>query len=118
MNRLLALPLIFACAAGSAFGGPFGLLSGRRGYSANSGAVNESGSFDTELYSAQGVANRIARTGSFRHWGNPTGGYEGIGMGADPETARRNCCYASRFAARDVGFARMASGMWVACQRY
>jgi len=95
--------------------GPFG----RRGVKVpNQYAASAQTDAGNELWSAQGVANRIARTGVFRHHGNPTGGYEGIGMGATPEAARASCCYASRFVARDVGYARMSNGMWCACQRY
>lgn len=111
-----ALSAVFLAAV-PAVAGPFGLI-GRRGQPAPAQAQQGVADNSGELYSAQGVANRIARTGVFRHWGNPTGGYEGIGIGATPAAAESNCCYRSRWNPRDVGYARMASGSWVACCRY
>ncbi len=116
MRHLLAIGFV-GLVSMEAIAGPFGLVGRRGGSGSNSGAPVPAQA-DGELWSAQGVANRIARTGIFRHWGNPSGGYEGIGMGGSPEAARQNCCYANRLAARDVGYAQMASGMWVAVQRY
>jgi len=112
---LIRTTILLMILAAPAFAGPFGLFS-RRGGSGGS-TTTGGGQVDGELASAQGVADRIARTGIFRHWGgNP--GYEGIGMGVTPEAARRSCCYANRFAPVDIGYAQMANGMWVCCQRY
>jgi hypothetical protein len=118
MRNLIALGLLIGLAGTMLNAGPFGLRGKRGGnyYQPQQGSASYSS--DGELNSAQGVCNRIARTGIFRHWGNPTGGFEGIGLGATPEIARRNCCYANSMTARDVGYAQMASGIWVACQRY
>lgn len=69
-------------------------------------------------YTAQGVAERMAQTGQCRHFGNPTGGYEGVGFSPNsPEQAKRNCCYYGRRPIRDVGVARGPRG-WFACVRY
>lgn len=66
---------------------------------------------------AQGVAILISSTGRFRHWGG-NHGPEGIGLGATPEQALRNCCYFGRYQIADVGYAQMANGSWVAVARY
>ena len=118
MRKIAITACLTLCLTESLTAGPFGLRRGNYAPANGNQGTVYAGNQDGELYSAQGVANRIARTGIFRHWGNPSGGYEGIGIGGSPEAARRNCCYASRFSARDVGYAQMASGMWVACQRY
>jgi hypothetical protein len=68
---------------------------------------------------AQGVAEMMASRGSCQHFGNPTGGYEGVGMSSSPEGALGNCCY-SRSGMRvvDQGVARGRNGRWYACKRY
>jgi hypothetical protein len=96
-----------------AYAGPFGLISRK----AAPQQAQQPSQADYELASAQGVANRIARTGIFRHWGGYNG-YEGIGLGGSPAAAEAACCYRTKFAPRDVGIARMASGAFVACCRY
>lgn len=69
-------------------------------------------------YTAQGVAERMAAEGQVRHYGNPTGGYEGVGYHpSSPEAAKRNCCYWGQRPARDIGVARGRRG-WYACVRY
>jgi len=69
-------------------------------------------------YTAQGVAERMAAEGQCRHYGNPTGGYEGVGYSpSSPEAAKRNCCYWGTRPARDIGIARGKRG-WYACVRY
>ena len=73
---------------------------------------------NSELFSAQGVANRMARLLRMGHLGNPTGGYEGVGMGSSPQAAISNCCYYGRRPLRDSGVAQGANGMWYACCRY
>ena len=69
-------------------------------------------------YTAQGVAERMAADGQCRHYGNPTGGYEGVGYSpSSPEAAKRNCCFWGRRPVRDIGVARGSRG-WYACVRY
>lgn len=67
---------------------------------------------------AQSTAILIVQTGRFRHWGNPMGGFEGIGMGATAQQAIQNCCYWGKRQAIDIGTAQMRSGQWVAVVRY
>lgn len=72
----------------------------------------------SETSTAQGVAEMQARTGRCQHFGNPTGGYEGVGYSsAGPEQAKRNCCYWGQRRVRDIGVARGPRG-WFACVRY
>lgn len=98
--------------ASVAMAGPFGLFRRGGGYSGQT-AASAGGGFAT----AQDAANHMARIGRIGHFGgNP--GYEGVGMGATPDQAMRNCCYFGRFAIRDHGCAQGANGMWYACNRY
>lgn len=125
MNRkLLGLALVVALAS-VAEAGPFGLF-GRRGgngggYTNNTSAPAQAGTvyYDNgELYSAQGVANRMARLLRMAHLGNPTGGFEGVGMSTTPQGAISNCCFYGKRPLRDSGVAQGANGMWYACCRY
>jgi hypothetical protein len=114
MLRSFAVLAILAGFSGMVAAGPFGVF-GRRG-GGNSGQQT-GGQGGGEVGSAQGVANLIARTGIFRHWGG-NAGYEGIGMGSTPYAAEMSCCYRNRFQPREVGVAQMSNGMFVACCRY
>ncbi len=75
--------------------------------------VYTGGQFST----AQGVAEYMARTGIFGHFGGNSG-YEGCGMAATPEAAEMICCYRNQFQPREVGLAQGANGFWYACCRY
>jgi len=111
---VLALTIITSIQAG-----PFGLF--RRGNGNNNNNQTSTGTvyYDNgELFSAQGVANRMARLLRMGHMGNPTGGYEGVGMGGSPQAAIQNCCYYGRRPLRDSGVAQGSNGMWYACCRY
>ena len=66
---------------------------------------------------AQDVANENAAAGRLRHLGGNVGTMEGIGMGATPEQAIRNCCYYGRIRIMDQGVARGRNGRWFACIR-
>lgn len=67
---------------------------------------------------AQGVAERMAAEGQVTHYGNPTGGYEGVGYSSiSSEAAKRNCCFWGTRPVRDIGIARGRHG-WYACARY
>lgn len=121
MNRkLLVVALVVACAT-CVNAGPFGLFT-RRGGGGTTQASNNGGQTvyydNSELYSAQGVANRQARLLRMGHMGNPTGGYEGVGCGGSAQAAIQNCCYYGRRPLRDSGVAQGANGMWYACCRY
>jgi len=122
MLRFAFAALAIMSLATESFAGPFGPF--KRGSSNNYSNQNTNNSGGTvyydngELYSAQGVANRMARLLRMAHLGNPTGGYEGVGMGGSPQAAIQNCCYYGRRPLRDSGVAQGANGMWYACCRY
>lgn len=119
-KKPLFAALVVALFTSELLAGPFGLVTRRRGTSntAPAGTATTSYAVDGELYSAQGVANRMARLLRMAHLGNPTGGYEGVGMGSTPDHAISNCCYYGRRTLRDSGVAQGANGMWYACCRY
>ena len=114
MLRSFAILAITAGTTSMTLAGPFGLISRRGGGNSSQQTGGQAGG---EVGSAQGVANLIARTGIFRHWGGNSG-YEGIGMGSSPYAAEMSCCYRNRFQPREVGVAQMSNGMFVACCRY
>lgn len=81
---------------------------------------------DTNIYarrvtisSAQDDADEMARTGILRHCGRNAGRREGIGMGATPEAALRNCCFYGRYRIVEKGVAYSPTRrQWFACIRY
>jgi hypothetical protein len=60
----------------------------------------------------------MASIGRLGHFGNPSGGYEGVGTGSTPQQAIQNCCFYGRRTIRDQGVAQGANGRWYACCRY
>jgi hypothetical protein len=117
-NFLLVAGLLF-CAAGVQ-AGPFGLVNRRGGSSGNPrGAQAAAPVFnDGELFSAQGVANRMARLCKMAHMGNPTGGFEGVGCATSPAAALANTCKPHGGSPRDWGVAQGSNGLWYACRRW
>ncbi len=123
-KNLIAMALVVAVAS-SSFAGPFGLFN-RRTYSNNNTTANSNVTYSQPRFpvangflgTAQGAANYMASILRMGHHGNPTGGYEGVGMGATPQQAISNCCYYGRRPLRDQGVAQGANGMWYACCRY
>lgn len=69
------------------------------------------------ITSAQQDAETMARTGILRHCGTAGGRREGIGFGATPDAAMRNCCYFGRYRIVEKGVARGPRG-WFAVIRY
>lgn len=117
--KKFAFALAVLAIGSSVYAGPFGLF--RRGGNYNNNTTNNNQTYyydNSELFSAQGVANRMARLLRMGHMGNPTGGWEGVGMGSSPQAAISNCCYYGRRPLRDSGVAQGANGMWYACCRY
>ena len=53
--------------------------------------------YTVTITTAQQDADTMARTGVLRHCGRNGGRREGIGQGATPEQALRNCCYYGRY---------------------
>ncbi len=119
MSRLFAV-LALALVAGNSFAGPFGLF--RRGgttTTTTNNGVSQQVSYNRPfLGTAQGAANYMASILRMGHHGNPTGGYEGVGMGGSPQAAIQNCCFYGKRPLRDSGVAQGANGMWYACCRY
>jgi hypothetical protein len=72
----------------------------------------------SDVSTAQGVANLMARYNRVGHFGgNP--GYEGCGCGSTPQAAYSICCYGnSGMTTVDVGYAQASNGMWFCCRRY
>lgn len=124
MLRFAIAAVAILSLATESFAGPFGLFSRRssNNYSNQTTTATNTGGtvyYDNgELYSCQGVANRMARMLRMAHLGNPTGGWEGVGMGGSPQAAISNCCYYGRRPLRDSGVAQGSNGMWYACCRY
>ena len=119
MSRKLAVVALAFVFATTIQAGPFGVFGRRGSANNNNGTQTNQTYYDNgELFSAQGVANRMARLLRMGHMGNPTGGWEGVGMGGSPQAALQNCCYYGRRPLRDSGVAQGANGMWYACCRY
>lgn len=70
------------------------------------------------LATAADAARYMASIGRMGHYGNPSGGYEGVGMGMSAQQATQNCCFYGRRQIRDQGVAQGANGYWFACIRY
>lgn len=70
------------------------------------------------LGTAQSVANHLASLGRIGHFGGNPYSAEGVGMGASPEQAVRNCCFYGKRTIADSGVCQGSNGMWYACNRY
>jgi hypothetical protein len=71
----------------------------------------------TVVVTAQDHATIIARRGVLVH--SSCGQYEGIGCGATPEAARRNCCFFGKRVIVEEGVAySLARRQWFAVIRY
>jgi hypothetical protein len=120
MKKFVAAVVVAIAMISSIQAGPFGLIRRSNGGNNNNTQTNQQTTYydNGELFSAQGVANRMARILRMGHLGNPTGGYEGVGMGGSPQAAISNCCFYGKRPLRDSGVAQGANGMWYACCRY
>ena len=120
MKKFVAAVVVAIAMISSIQAGPFGIIRRSNGGNNNNAQTNQQTTYydNGELFSAQGVANRMARILSMGHLGNPTGGYEGVGMGGSPQAAISNCCFYGKRPLRDSGVAQGANGMWYACCRY
>jgi hypothetical protein len=122
-KKSLVAALMVSLVASELFAGPFGLTGRRRGTvtttTAGTQQVNQvrhpiANGF---LGTAQGVANYLASIGRIGHYGGNPFAYEGVGMGASPDQALRNCCNNGGVVA-DYGVCQGSNGMWYACKRY
>jgi len=118
MPRFFAI-LALVVVASSSFAGPFGLvrMSGNT-TNTNNGGTQQVYNNRPFLGTAQAAAHYMALNLRMGHHGNPTGGYEGVGMGGSPQAAISNCCFYGKRPLRDSGVAQGANGMWYACCRY
>ncbi len=107
MIRLLSLPLLFASVV-CASAGPFQRHS----------TTTQAAPVRVALATAADAARHMASIGRLGHFGNPSGGYEGVGTGSTPQQAIQNCCFYGRRTIRDQGVAQGANGRWYACCRY
>ena len=117
MVRCITCLVVLAVFVGNTYSGPFGIL-GRRGGSPQSAVANPTPGVDGELFSAQGVANRMARLCRMAHMGNPTGGFEGVGCASTAAGAISNTCKPHNGNPRDWGVAQGANGLFYACRRW
>ena len=119
VSRFCVLAGLALGLAQTASGGPFGLLGGKNRGGTPGGGQTVAGPLDGELWTCQGVANRMARLCRMAHLGNPTGGFEGVGCGGSAEAALANTCRPrSGGPPRDWGVAQGANGLWYACRRW
>lgn len=123
MKKFVAAVVVAIAIISSIQAGPFGLIRRSNGGNYSNNQTNSNQTYNRPvahafLGTAQGVANYLASIGRIGHYGNPTGGYEGVGMGGSPQAAIQNCCYYGRRPLRDSGVAQGANGMWYACCRY
>lgn len=120
--RSFVAVLLVAVVAGSSVAGPFGLF--RRGNGGgtqqtyNNGNVQNTQARGFGLWTAQDSANYQASLCRMFHAGNPTGGFEGVGMASTPEAALANTCKPHNGPPRDWGVARGANGFYYACRRW
>ncbi len=121
--KKFALTLAVLSVGSSLYAGPFGFF---RRSNTNTQPTNNTYQYQQPRFpvanaflgSAQGAANYMASIMRMGHHGNPTGGYEGVGMGGTPQAAIQNCCFYGKRPLRDSGVAQGANGMWYACCRY
>lgn len=123
MKKFVAVVALALTMISSIQAGPFGLF--RRG---GNGNYNNNTQTTQQTYqrpvahaflgTAQGAANYMASILKMGHHGNPTGGYEGVGMGGSAQAAIQNCCFYGKRPLRDSGVAQGSNGMWYACCRY
>lgn len=108
---LLLLPsLSLLLSSTDAHAGPFGRRGNTQQYAAPARPF---------LATAADAALYMASIGRMGHYGNPSGGYEGVGMSLrSADEAIRNCCFYGRRTIRDQGVAQGANGAWYACCRY
>lgn len=116
MKNFLLVAGLFFCAAGVQ-AGPFGFINRRQGSPV--GPVQATAQTAASgLWTAAQAAAHCASLGRIGHFGNPTGGYEGVGFStASADAAVRNCCFWGQRQPRDIGVCRGANG-WFACVRY
>lgn len=117
MRKFLIASLVATTLISSTQAGPFGLFTKRGNYSNNTNGNNNYPVAHAFLGTATGVASYLASLGRIGHYGGNPYAYEGVGMGATPDQALRNCCNNGGVVA-DYGVCQGSNGMYYACKRY
>lgn len=111
MNRAVAITAaLFLC--GQALAGPFGIF-GRRG-----GGTQPANPAAGGLWTAQQSAEYQASICRMGHFGNPSGGFEGVGCASTPDAALANTCKPHNGPPRDWGVCQGRNGLFYACRRW
>jgi len=118
MLRFAIAAVAIMSLATESFAGPFGLIRRSSNTTNNTATTYNRPIAQAFLGTAQGAANYMASVMRMGHHGNPTGGYEGVGVGSSPQAAISNCCFYGRKPLRDSGVTQGSNGMWYACCRY
>ena len=95
--------------------GPFGLFSRRGGGSGGSYAATGGGQ---GLWTAQQAAEYQASLCRMGHFGNPSGGFEGVARAMSAAAALANTCRPHNGPPRDWGVAQGSDGYFYACRRW
>ncbi len=113
MNKLTALAAILFL-SGLATAGPFGVL-GRRGGNLQSRVADPAAG---GLWTAQQAAEYQAGLCRMGHFGNPNGGFEGVGCAGSAAAALANTCKPHNGPPRDWGVSQGRNGLFYACRRW
>lgn len=93
--------------------GPFGLFSRRGG---SGGSTTTGGG--QGLWTAQQAAEYQASVCRMGHFGNPSGGFEGVARAMSAAAALANTCKPHNGPPRDWGVAQGRDGFFYACRRW
>lgn len=113
MNKPMAMIIaLFLC--GSAVAGPFGIFGRRAASGTNQPSAPASGG----LWTAQQSAEYQAARCQMGHFGNPSGGFEGVGCASTAAAALANTCKPHNGPPRDWGVCQGRNGLFYACRRW
>lgn len=118
MARMLVAGVVGLVLLQDAVAGPFGLFR-RGGTSSQPSPSGQTVQQRPALWTAQDSANYQASICRMGHFGNPSGGFEGVGMAGSAEAAINNTCrpwFGGQ--PRDVGVAQGRDGKFYACRRW
>ena len=116
MRQFSALALVIGFGSMVA-AGPFGVF-GRRGGSYYPAQGNVAQSNSGGLWTAQQAAEFQASRCQMGHFGNPSGGFEGVGRAMSAAAALANTCKPHNGPPRDWGVAQGRDGFFYACRRW
>jgi len=113
MRHLLAIGFV-GLVSMEAMAGPFGLVGRRGGSGSNSGAQTSG----QGLWTAQQAAEFQASRCQMGHFGNPSGGFEGVARAMSAAAALASTCKPHNGPPRDWGVAHGSDGFFYACRRW